>query len=228
MNNHSILDALAQLEHDLKDIQSAKEQIDDVLEADSLINESLAGYVSQLASFTKQVELLKDNLKSTINEILSLTDGEATKCLSSINKQIGEVRSLLSTIDDKVKQHASSLTHTLDESCAEVISRFQKQLDSELSAIQQVAQQMEQFETKLANQAARQEQQLRAIQASADTNRKFLLVACILIVIDVILHFVWCRLMTPFRLSYILLTRILDSKMRRERVEKLFDRSNYQ
>lgn len=188
MNNHSILDALAQLEHDLKDIQSAKEQIDDVLEADSLINESLAGYVSQLASFTKQVELLKDNLKS--NEILSLTDGEATKCLSSINKQIGEVRSLLSTIDDKVKQHASSLTHTLDESCAEVISRFQKQLDSELSAIQQVAQQMEQFETELANQAARQEQQLRAIQASADTNRKFLLVACILIVIDVILHFV--------------------------------------
>ena len=45
MEDNSILEVLTQLESDLKDIRAAKEQIDDVLEADSEINENLADYL---------------------------------------------------------------------------------------------------------------------------------------------------------------------------------------
>ena len=48
MEDNSILEVLTQLESDLKDIRAAKEQIDDVLEADSEINENLADYSQQL------------------------------------------------------------------------------------------------------------------------------------------------------------------------------------
>ena len=60
MEDNSILEVLTQLESDLKDIKAAKEQIDDVLEADSEINENLADYSQQLASIATQLGSLKE------------------------------------------------------------------------------------------------------------------------------------------------------------------------
>ena len=67
MEDNSILEVLTQLESDLKDIKAAKEQIDDVLEADSEINENLADYSQQLASIATQLGSLKE-LKMCIRD----------------------------------------------------------------------------------------------------------------------------------------------------------------
>ena len=66
MEDKSILEVLTQLESDLKDIKTAKEQIDDVLEADSEINENLADYSQQLASIATQLGSLKELIKSEV------------------------------------------------------------------------------------------------------------------------------------------------------------------
>ena len=55
MEENSIFKILSQLENDLSDIKSAKEQIDLVLQEDSEINNNLAIYNKRLASISNQL-----------------------------------------------------------------------------------------------------------------------------------------------------------------------------
>lgn len=125
MEDNSILEVLTQLESDLKDIKAAKEQIDDVLEADSEINENLADYSQQLASIATQLGSLKELIKSEVKGIVSDVDSNVTERLASVSKLISNIGKLSSEIEDNAKKVVSNTTEVMNDSCGKVIKSFE-------------------------------------------------------------------------------------------------------
>ena len=125
MEDKSILEVLTQLESDLKDIKTAKEQIDDVLEADSEINENLADYSQQLASIATQLGSLKELIKSEVKGIISDVDSDVTERLASVGKLVSNIGMLSSEIEGNAKKVVSNTTAAMNDSCAKVIRSFE-------------------------------------------------------------------------------------------------------
>lgn len=125
MEDNSILEVLTQLESDLKDIRAAKEQIDDVLEADSEINENLADYSQQLASIATQLGSLKELIKSEVKGIVSDVDSDVTERLASVSKLVSNIGKLSSEIEGNAKKVVSNTTEVMNDSCAKVIKSFE-------------------------------------------------------------------------------------------------------
>ena len=125
MEDNSILEVLTQLESDLKDIRAAKEQIDDVLEADSEINENLADYSQQLASIATQLGSLKELIKSEVKGIVSDVDSDVTERLASVSKLVSNIGKLSSEIEGNAKKVVSNTTEVMNDSCGKVIKSFE-------------------------------------------------------------------------------------------------------
>lgn len=125
MEDNSILEVLTQLESDLKDIKAAKEQIDDVLEADSEINENLADYSQQLASIATQLGSLKELIKSEVKGIVSDVDSDVSERLASVGKLVSNIGKLSSEIEGNAKKVVSNTTEAMNDSCAKVIKSFE-------------------------------------------------------------------------------------------------------
>lgn len=125
MEDNSILEVLTQLESDLKDIKAAKEQIDDVLEADSEINENLADYSQQLASIATQLGSLKELIKSEVKGIVSDVDSDVSERLASVGKIVSNIGKLSSEIEGNAKKVVSNTTEAMNDSCAKVIKSFE-------------------------------------------------------------------------------------------------------
>lgn len=125
MEDNSILEVLTQLESDLKDIKAAKEQIDDVLEADSEINENLADYSQQLASIATQLGSLKELIKSEVKGIVSDVDSDVTERLASVGKLVSTIGKLSSEIEGNAKKVVSNTTEVMNDSCGKVIKSFE-------------------------------------------------------------------------------------------------------
>lgn len=125
MEDNSILEVLTQLESDLKDIKAAKEQIDDVLEADSEINENLADYSQQLASIATQLGSLKELIKSEVKGIVSDVDSDVTERLASVGKLVSNIGKLSSEIEGNAKKVVSNTTEAMNDSCGKVIKSFE-------------------------------------------------------------------------------------------------------
>lgn len=125
MEDNSILEVLTQLESDLKDIRAAKEQIDDVLEADSEINENLADYSQQLASIATQLGSLKELIKSEVKGIVSDVDSDVTERLASVGKLVSNIGKLSSEIEGNAKKVVSNTTEVMNDSCGKVIKSFE-------------------------------------------------------------------------------------------------------
>lgn len=125
MEEISILKVLTQLESDLKDIKTAKEQIDDVLEADSEINDNLADYSQQLASIATQLGSLKNIIKSEVKGIVSEVDSDVTEHLASVNKLVSNLDKLSSEIESNAKKVISAATEAMNDSCGKVIKSFE-------------------------------------------------------------------------------------------------------
>lgn len=125
MEDNSILEVLTQLESDLKDIKAAKEQIDDVLDADSEINENLADYSQQLASIATQLGSLKELIKSEVKGIVSAVDSDVTERLASVSKLVSNIGKLSSEIEGNAKKVVSNTTEVMNDSCGKVIKSFE-------------------------------------------------------------------------------------------------------
>jgi hypothetical protein len=125
MEDNSILEVLTQLESDLKDIKAAKEQIDDVLDADSEINENLADYSQQLASIATQLGSLKELIKSEVKGIVSDVDSDVTERLVSVGKLVSNIGKLSSEIESNAKKAVSNTTEAMNDSCSKVIKSFE-------------------------------------------------------------------------------------------------------
>lgn len=125
MEDNSILEVLTQLESDLKDIKAAKEQIDDVLEADSEINENLSDYSHQLASIATQLGSLKELIKSEVKGIVSDVDSDVSERLASVGKLVSNIGKLSSEIEGNAKKVVSNTTEAMNDSCAKVIKSFE-------------------------------------------------------------------------------------------------------
>lgn len=125
MEDNSILEVLTQLESDLKDIKAAKEQIDDVLEADSEINENLADYSQQLASIATQLGSLKELIKSEVKGVVSEVDSDVTERLASVSKLVSNIGKLSSEIEGNAKKVVSNTTEVMNDSCGKVIKSFE-------------------------------------------------------------------------------------------------------
>lgn len=125
MEDNSILEVLTQLESDLKDIKAAKEQIDDVLDADSEINENLADYSQQLASIASQLGSLKELIKSEVKGIVSAVDSDVTERLASVSKLVSNIGKLSSEIEGNAKKVVSNTTEVMNDSCGKVIKSFE-------------------------------------------------------------------------------------------------------
>lgn len=125
MEDSSVLEVLSQLESDLKDIKAAKEQIDDVLEADNEINENLAGYSQQLASIATQLGSLKELIKSEVQGIVSDVDSDVTEHLASVSKLVSNIGVLSFEIEGNAKKIVSNTTEVMNVSCSKVIKSFE-------------------------------------------------------------------------------------------------------
>lgn len=125
MEDKSILEVLTQLESDLKDIRAAKEQIDDVIEADSKINENLTDYSLQLASIATQLGSLKELIKSEVKGIVSDVDSNVTERLASVSKLISDIGKLSSEIESNAKKAVSNTAEAMNESCTKVSKSFE-------------------------------------------------------------------------------------------------------
>ena len=125
MEDNSILEVLTQLESDLKDIRAAKEQIVDVLEADSEINENLADYSQQLASIATQLGSLKELIKSEVKGVVSEVDSDVTERLASVSKLVSNIGKLSSEIEGNAKKVVSNTTEVMNDSCGKVIKSFE-------------------------------------------------------------------------------------------------------
>lgn len=125
MKDNSILEVLSQLESDLKDIKAAKEQIDEVLEADSEINENLADYSQQLASIVTQLSSLKEFIKSEVKDIISDVDSDVTKHLASVGQIVSNLGKLSSEIEDSAKKIVSNTIEAMNDSCAKIIKSLE-------------------------------------------------------------------------------------------------------
>ena len=125
MEDNSILEVLSQLESDLKDIKAAKEQIDDVLEADSEINNNLAKYSRQLASITTQLGSLKELIRAEMIGITSDINLNVTEHLGSVRKLVSNIGKLSSEIEGNSKKAVSNTTEAINDSCAKVIKSFE-------------------------------------------------------------------------------------------------------
>lgn len=125
MTDNSILEVLAQLESDLKDIKSAKEQIDSVLKADGKITESLAKYSLQLGAITTQLGSLKSFISSEVKGIVSDVEADIKEDLTSVGEHVARITKLSSELEDNVKQVTSNTTEDLNESCNKIIQNFE-------------------------------------------------------------------------------------------------------
>lgn len=125
MEDNSIFEVLSQLESDLKDIKTAKEQIDEVLEADSEINENLAGYSQQLTSIATQLSSLNELIRSEVKDIVSEVDSAVTGRLTSVFELVSEIGNLSSEIEGNAKNIVSNTTEAMNVSCSKVIESFE-------------------------------------------------------------------------------------------------------
>ena len=125
MEDKSILEVLTQLESDLKDIKAAKEQIDDVLEADSEINKNLADYSQQLASIATQLGSLKELIKSEVKGFVSDVNSDVAERLASVSQLVSNIGILSSEIEGNAKKVVSNITEAFNDSCSNVIKSFE-------------------------------------------------------------------------------------------------------
>lgn len=125
MEDNSIFEVLSQLESDLKDIKTAKEQIDDVLEADSEINENLASYSQQLTSIATQLSSLNELIRSEVKDIVSKVDSAVTERLTPVFKLVSDIGDLSSEIEGNAQNIISNTTETMNVSCSKIIKSFE-------------------------------------------------------------------------------------------------------
>lgn len=125
MTDNSILEVLTQLESDLKDIKSAKEQIDSVLKADGEITESLANYSRQLGAIATQLGSLKSFIKSEVKKIVSDIDSDIKEGITSAGNHVARITQLSAELEDNVKKVTSNATEGLNESCNKIIKSFE-------------------------------------------------------------------------------------------------------
>lgn len=125
MTDNPIFEILTQLESDLKSIKAAKEQVDEVLDADGKITKNLAEYSLQLASIASQLGSLQEFIKSEMKELISDIDSDITARLAAVDKLVSNIADLSSEIEGNAKKVVSNTAETLDESCAKVLKSFE-------------------------------------------------------------------------------------------------------
>lgn len=125
MTDNPIFEILTQLESDLKSIKAAKEQVDEVLDADGEITKNLAEYSLQLASIASQLGSLQEFIKSEMKELISDIDSDITARLAAVDKLVSNIADLSSKIEGNAKKVVSNTTESLDKSCAKVLKSFE-------------------------------------------------------------------------------------------------------
>lgn len=125
MTDNPIFEILTQLESDLKSIKAAKEQVDEVLDADGKITKNLAEYSSQLASIASQLGSLQEFIKSEMKGLISDIDSDITARLASVDKQVSNLADLSSEIEGNAKKVVANTAEALDESCSKVLKNFE-------------------------------------------------------------------------------------------------------
>ena len=130
MTDNPIFEILTQLESDLKSIKAAKEQVDEVLEADGKITKNLAEYSQQLASIASQLGSLQEFVKSEMKELISDIDSDITSRLASVDKLVSNIADLSSEIEGNAKKVVSNTAEALDESCSKVLKSFDATIHS--------------------------------------------------------------------------------------------------
>ncbi len=125
MTDNPIFEILTQLESDLKSIKAAKEQVDEVLDADGKITKNLAEYSLQLASIASQLGSLQEFIKSEMKGLISEIDSDITARLASVDKLVSNIASISSEIEASAKKVVSNTTEALDESCSKVLKSFE-------------------------------------------------------------------------------------------------------
>lgn len=125
MTDNPIFEILSQLESDLKSIKAAKEQVDEVLDADGKITKNLAEYSLQLASIASQLGSLQEFIKSEMKGLISEIDSDITARLASVDKLVSNIASISSEIEASAKKVVSNTTEALDESCSKVLKSFE-------------------------------------------------------------------------------------------------------
>lgn len=125
MTDNPIFEILTQLESDLKSIKAAKEQVDEVLDADGKITKNLAEYSLQLASIASQLGSLQEFIKSEMKELISDIDSDITARLTAVDKLVSNIADLSSEIEGNAKKVVSNTAEALDESCAKVLKSFE-------------------------------------------------------------------------------------------------------
>ena len=181
--------ALAQIEKDLQNIKSAKEQVDSVVASSSQLQEKVGAFVSDVSNLSKQVEQLmhsiadkgKDNLANFRESMEALnrscaeivtsfenkTNAAANAVISEVDKLHGEIEKL-----DVARGKLVSATEAINklnigvEKLATELNDSQKAQDKELYTIKD---QLTAISTRLSNMDTKAGAIQESIQAQNNT-----------------------------------------------------------
>ena len=124
MEDISILEVLSQLEKDLKEIKSAKEQVDAVLASDAAINENLSAYSKQIGDIIVQLNKLQGTLKTEIPNLVDGIVGDVTDECDKMSNTISAIQNFASDVDVKLRNASKKNISDFNDSVAKATKGF--------------------------------------------------------------------------------------------------------
>lgn len=124
MEDISILSVLSQLENDLKDIKSAKEQVDAVLTSDATINKTLSTFSKQIGDIASQLENLKKVVKKELSNIAESAGSDLNAECEKISNTIYAIQNFASEIDTKQKEASNKIINDFSAKAQTATSNF--------------------------------------------------------------------------------------------------------
>ena len=133
---------LAQIEKDLRDINSARAQVENVVAAFSQLQKKVGGFVSNVADYSLQVEKISqsvsdrrnidkekfkvsfDALKKSCDDFVSVLDIKLNKTASDFAAKTNELYQRIEEIENKKLESFSQSISSLNSSCGNTISKM--------------------------------------------------------------------------------------------------------
>lgn len=176
MNNNSIHQSLVELEENLKNLESARTQVERVSEKSEQVISALAEVLGQIEALHQEFELEKSGFSAKINESLDGFDQRLVAKSNSITSKVKELNLDFSTaVNDSIKKLYEYQKQVDDErgtyttSINKNLESFKRSLESKLEAL---GEKTETANTHFSSSVDNSLVRLKEFQANIDSEKK--------------------------------------------------------
>lgn len=188
IKSNDILKSLAVLENSLKDINSAREQVNEVVETSEDLAEVLKSYKDSFQSLSSNVKaVIEDSRKFNLdsigklseqtqnfsNEVTKLTDFDVSNTLNSIENEAikyfqQNLRKPLDELDKQVKNIQEEVEKLSESNFKQIINTLEKEINKVLSSISSKITSLELASTSISEELNSLQGKIDSIEFSSD------------------------------------------------------------